>query len=126
MNTANPASPPTSPFTVDGLILAASMLILDANRRNQPRTHPWHAGASTPASPPTWHTASARPHRRPGQRLARPGRLPRTPHGPHQNRQPSQHHACPSEPMNYPVPIEDDDAPLALTQAPKVEETVRA
>jgi hypothetical protein len=24
------------PFTVDGLILAASMLILDANRRNQP------------------------------------------------------------------------------------------
>ncbi len=39
------------PFTVDGLILAASMLILDANRRNSVYD-PWHAGAWAPASPP--------------------------------------------------------------------------
>lgn len=44
------------PFTVDGLILAASMPILDASRR-----HHWRAGAWAPASPPpsapTWPTA---------------------------------------------------------------------
>jgi hypothetical protein len=32
------------PFTVDGLILAASMLILDANRRSLP-VRPWRDGA---------------------------------------------------------------------------------
>jgi hypothetical protein len=50
------------PFTVDGLILAASMLILDANRRHQPY-HPLRAGASVRASwrrsAPTWRMASA-------------------------------------------------------------------
>jgi hypothetical protein len=50
------------PFTVDGLILAASMLILDANRRHRP-CHTSRAGASAPASrppsAPTWRTASA-------------------------------------------------------------------
>ena len=50
------------PFTVDGLILAASMLILDASRRATP-VPPWHASAWAQASPlppaPTWHTASA-------------------------------------------------------------------
>jgi hypothetical protein len=37
------------PFTVDGLILAASMLTLDANRRHQ-RVPPWHVGALARAS----------------------------------------------------------------------------
>jgi hypothetical protein len=37
------------PFTVDGLILAASMLILDASRRATSPHHPWHAGAWAPS-----------------------------------------------------------------------------
>jgi hypothetical protein len=77
------------PFTVDGLILAASMLILDASRRNQPapplarwclRRHPgYHQRQPGPRSRP-W------PHRRTGQRLARAGtgRLVRTSDDPHQ------------------------------------------
>jgi Protein of unknown function (DUF2637) len=44
------------PFTVDGLILAASMLILNASPH-----HHWHAGASAQGSSlplvPTWRTA---------------------------------------------------------------------
>ena len=48
------------PFTVNGLILAASMLILDASRRPHP-CHHWPAGAWAPGSPPpsapTWPTA---------------------------------------------------------------------
>jgi Protein of unknown function (DUF2637)/Homeodomain-like domain len=40
------------PFTVDGLILAASMLILDANRRHQPVPHlaQWCLGAGIAAT----------------------------------------------------------------------------
>ena len=37
------------PFTVDGLIWAASMVVLDASRRRPP--------GSWPRSAPTWHTA---------------------------------------------------------------------
>jgi hypothetical protein len=44
------------PFTVDGLIWAASMVVLDASRRGQPV--PWRRGAWAPASwprsAPTW------------------------------------------------------------------------
>jgi Protein of unknown function (DUF2637) len=68
------------PFTVDGLILAAGMLVLDASRRNRPAPplarwclgH-WRAGASAlaswPQSAPTWRTASAQSARwsAPGQ-----------------------------------------------------------
>ena len=51
------------PFTVDGLILAASMLTLDANRRRErvpPLAH-WCLGACIAWSPsaPTWHMAWA-------------------------------------------------------------------
>ena len=49
------------PFTVDGLIWAASMVILDASRPNQPvpRLAAWSLGrASWPRSVPTWCTAS--------------------------------------------------------------------
>jgi hypothetical protein len=41
---------------VDGLILAASMLILDANRRHQPRTT---TGALVPSLPASWATIGA-------------------------------------------------------------------
>ena len=37
------------PFTVDGLIWAASMVVLDASRRGQ-RYHGWRRGAWVPAS----------------------------------------------------------------------------
>ena len=45
------------PFTVDGLIWAASMVVLDASRRGQqvPRLAAWSLGAgSAPRSAPTW------------------------------------------------------------------------
>ena len=49
------------PFTVDGLILAASMLILDASRHNQPvpalaRLVPWRGNRSH-----SWRQPGARP-----------------------------------------------------------------
>jgi hypothetical protein len=48
------------PFTVDGLIWAASMVVLDASRRNHPY-HSWPSGALLSASwlpsAPTWPTA---------------------------------------------------------------------
>jgi hypothetical protein len=50
------------PFTVEGLILAASMLILDASRRGLPAPPlaRWCLGAgSLRPSVPTWRTASA-------------------------------------------------------------------
>jgi len=49
------------PFTVDGLIWAASMVILNASRRNQRAYHAWLPGASVLASwrrlVPTWRMA---------------------------------------------------------------------
>ncbi len=50
------------PFTVDGLIWAASMLILDANRRNRavPPLARWCLGVGIAAtSAPIWRMASA-------------------------------------------------------------------
>jgi hypothetical protein len=48
------------PFTVDGLIWAASMVVLDASRRGQPVPRlargAWAPG-SWPRSAPTWHMA---------------------------------------------------------------------
>ena len=48
------------PFTVDGLIWAASMVVLYASRRHDPY-HSWPSGAlpwaSWPRSVPTWPTA---------------------------------------------------------------------
>lgn len=70
-----------APFTVDGLILAASMLILDANRRGRPYRR-WRVSASARASwPPSVPTLAhgfgarlgPRSHRCSGQRLARAG-----------------------------------------------------
>jgi hypothetical protein len=120
------------PFTVDGLILAASMLILDANRRNHPvpPLARWCLGAGIVATiganlahglghGPIGALVSAWPA------LALAGSfellmtLIRT-----ESRASAE--PAPSVPVNHSVPIEDDDAPLALTEAPGVEQTVRA
>jgi hypothetical protein len=65
------------PFTVDGLIWAASMVVLDASRRKPARTtagrlepRRWDRGHGR-CQPGAWRRA--RPHRRTGQRLARLG-----------------------------------------------------
>ena len=120
------------PFTVDGLILAASMLILDANRRNQPvpPLARWCLGAGIAATiganlahglghGPIGALVSAWP----ALALAGSFELLMT-----LIRTESRASAtpAPSEPVNHPLPIEDDDAPLALTEAPSVEQTVRA
>jgi hypothetical protein len=120
------------PFTVDGLILAASMLILDANRRNQPvpPLARWCLGAGIAATTganlahglghgPIGALVSAWP----ALALAGSFELLMT-----LIRTESQASAMPafSVPVNHALPIEDDDAPLALTEAPGVEQTVRA
>jgi Protein of unknown function (DUF2637) len=69
------------PFTVDGLIWAASMVVLDASRRGQPGTtagglEPWRRDRGHGGSQPG-PRHQPRPGRRAGQRVARagPGRL---------------------------------------------------
>jgi hypothetical protein len=120
------------PFTVDGLILAASMLILDANRchRPVPPLARWCLGAGILATiganlahglghGPIGALVSAWPA------LALAGsfeflmilirsetRASATP--------------APSVQADHPLPIAGDDAPPALTGAPSVEQTVRA
>ncbi len=119
------------PFTVDGLILAASMLTLDANRRHHP-VPPWRAGAWPPASWPLSGQAVARPRPRPhqhtGQRLASPGtrRLIRTPHDTDQNGARSQRHATFLVQMRHAAPAVDQDASPALMEAPSVAQMVLA
>jgi hypothetical protein len=120
------------PFTVDGLILAASMLILDANRRRRPvpPLARWCLGAGILATiganlahglghGPIGALVSAWPA------LALAGSfellmtLIRT--EPRASARPA-----PAGHVNHPEPIEDPDAPPALTGAPSVEQTVRA
>jgi len=92
------------PFTVDGLILAASMLILDASRRNQPAPPlaRWCLGAgilATTSSAPSGLPRPGRPRPRsmpqasacPGARCAAPGCA-----GPTQNWAPSPAWSRPS------------------------------
>jgi hypothetical protein len=86
------------PFTVDGLIWAASMAGLDASRRNHrvPRLTAWSlaAGIVAAVGANVAHGVNHGP-RCPGQRMARPGtgRLIRAAHAAHQIRSPSQR--CP-------------------------------
>ena len=65
------------PFTVDGLIWAASMAVLDASRRNQPvpRLAAWSLGVGIVATVGAQPGAQrrARPGWCPGQRMARLG-----------------------------------------------------
>ena len=78
------------PFTVDGLIWAASMVVLDASRRNHPvpRLAAWSLGAGIVAtvSANLAHGIGHGADWCPGQRLASAGsgRLVRTPHAPDQ------------------------------------------
>jgi hypothetical protein len=120
------------PFTVDGLILAASMLILDANRRHQPvpALARWCLGAGILATiganlahgvghGPIGALVSAWPA------LALAGSfellmaLIRTEPRASATTGPSAY-------MHQAEPITADDAPPALPEAPSVEQTVRA
>jgi hypothetical protein len=120
------------PFTVDGLILAASMLLLDASRRNHPAPPlaRWHAGAGIVATiganlahglghGPLGAMVSAWPA------LALAGSfdllmtLIRTGH---------RASAAPSRftSMDQPMSVVEQDASRVWTDAPSLEQTVRA
>lgn len=120
------------PFTVDGLILAASMLILDANRRHLPAPPlaRWCLGAGIAATiganlahglghGPIGALVSAWPA------LALAGSfellmtLIRTEHRIAAER-------SSAGPVRQVAPIADHDAPLALPQAPSLEQTIQA
>jgi Protein of unknown function (DUF2637) len=120
------------PFTVDGLILAASMLILDANRRNQPAPPlaRWYLGAGIAATiganlahglghGPIGALVSAWPA------LALAGSfellmtLIRT------TRQAAIGYSA-APPASQPAPVASHEPPPALTPAPSLEQTVRA
>jgi len=118
------------PFTVDGLILAASMLILDANRRNRPvpPLARWCLGAGIVATVganlahghgPIGALVSAWPALALAgsfellMTLIRTGR--RTIDAP-----------SASAPGSQPRPLADEDTPRALAEAPSLERTVRA
>jgi hypothetical protein len=120
------------PFTVDGLILAASMLILDANRRHQPvpPLARWCLAAGILATiganlahglghGPIGALVSAWP----ALALAGSFELLMT-----LIRTESRAIALPTHPahMRHPEPIAKDDVPLVLREAPSVEQTVRA
>jgi Protein of unknown function (DUF2637) len=95
------------PFTVDGLIWAASMVVLDASRRGQPVPRlargAWAPG-SWPRSAPTWHMA--------WDLLIRAGRNVQS------------DHAGPELRYQAAPPLAQD-APLELPVAPALEQTVR-
>lgn len=120
------------PFTVDGLILAASMLILDASRRNQPvpSLARWCLGAGIVATTganlahgaghgPIGALVSAWPA------LALAGSfellmtLVRRDHR-------AANAPAPATEMSQPPPITGQDAPAALTRAPSLDQMIRA
>jgi hypothetical protein len=120
------------PFTVDGLILAASMLILDANRHHRPvpPLARWCLGSGILATivanlahglghGPIGALVSAWP----ALALAGSFELLMT-----LIRTESSGDAppAPAERMHHPLPITDGDAPPALPEAPSVEQTVQA
>ena len=120
------------PFTVDGLILAASMLILDANRRHQPvpTLARWCLGAGIAATisanlahglghGPIGALVSAWP----ALALAGSFELLLT-----LVRTGSRSSSTPASPVQagHAVPIMDHDAPAALPAAPDLAQTVRA
>jgi hypothetical protein len=120
------------PFTVDGLILAASMLILDANRRHHPvpPLARWCLGAGILATiganlahgfghGPIGALVSAWP----ALALAGSFELLMT-----LIRSGSRTNATTSAvvPANCPLPIPAEDAPVALNEASSLEQTVRA
>jgi Protein of unknown function (DUF2637) len=119
------------PFTVDGLILAASMLILDANRRHRPipPLARWCLGAGIMATiganlahglshGPIGALVSAWP----ALALAGSFELLMT-----LIRTETRAGGTPATfvKVDHPAPIPDGDVPPALTKAPSVEQTVR-
>jgi hypothetical protein len=120
------------PFTVDGLILAASMLILDANRRHQPvpPLARWCLGAGVLATiganlahglghGPIGALVSAWPA------LALAGSFELLMTLIRAERRPSATLAA-SAHVRLPDPIADSDAPPRLPEGPSMEQTVRA
>ena len=109
------------PFTIDGLIWAASMVVLDVSRRNQrvPPLAAWSLAAGIVAL--TRSQPGTRPGRRPGQRLARlgAGRLIRAPHAADQ---PSNGRLSEAA-SDLPVPVSRQGVPPA---GAFLEQTVRA
>lgn len=120
------------PFTVDGFILAASMLILDANRRNQPvpRLPRWCLGTGILATVganlahgfghgPIGALVSAWPA------LALAGSFELLMTLIRMDNRASTTLA-PSVRVDHPVPIAQENARPAMTEAPSVEQTVQA
>ncbi len=120
------------PFTVDGLILAASMLTLDANRRRQrvPPLARWCLGAGIVATTganlahglghgPIGALVSAWPAVALAGSFELLMTLIRT--DDHTSAHPSS-----AVPVSQPKPVTDHDAPLALTGAPSLDQQVRA
>jgi hypothetical protein len=120
------------PFTVDGLILAASMLILDASRRNQPvpRLARWCLGAGIVATTGA-NLAHGIGHGLigalvsawPALALAGSFELLMTLIRAGQRDTVVQLQVSPAPP---PAPASSTDAPPALTAAPSLEQTIRA
>jgi hypothetical protein len=119
------------PFTVDGLILAASMLTLDANRRHQrvPPLARWCLGAGIVATTganlahglghgPIGALISAWPAVALAGSFELLMTLIRTGH--------ATARSSPESAAPQPAPIMEHDAPLALTGAPSLDQTVRA
>jgi len=119
------------PFTVDGLILAASMLTLDANRRRQPvpPLARWCLGAGIMATTganlahglghgpigtliSAWPAVALAGSFELLMTLIRTGHAAAGPSG--------------TPAVAQPAPIVEHDAPLALTGAPGLDQTVRA
>jgi hypothetical protein len=120
------------PFTVDGLILAASMLILDANRRHRPvpPLARWCLGAGILATiganlahglghGPMGAVVSAWPAVALAGSFELLMTLIRTEPGVGATPTSATH-------VDYALPIANHDAPPAPTEAPSVEQTVRA
>jgi hypothetical protein len=120
------------PFTVDGLILAASMLSLDANRRHHrvPPLARWCLGAGIVATTganlahglshgPIGALISAWPAVALAGSFELLMTLIRTAHHPF-----VEH--SPAVPASQPAPVANEDEPLALSGAPSLDQTVRA
>jgi hypothetical protein len=98
------------PFTVDGLIWAASMVVLDASRRNHrvPRLAAWSLGVGIVAtiSANLAHGVSHGPIGAMVSAWPGSGRLVRTPHAPHPDPPTSKlyrrHHAVPLRTIDRP------------------------
>jgi Protein of unknown function (DUF2637) len=120
------------PFTVDGLIWVASMVVLDASRRGQPvpRLAAWSLGAGIVATVGAnlAHGVGHGPVGALVSALARAGagRLVRTADDADRARRGTWAGDAETGPQHQPAPPLAQDAPLDLPVAPTLEQTVRA